>query len=351
MRIKPFTSFALDVLRVGAALGVVISHLGLTKLVPDFRFSNGHLFVVCFFVLSGFVIVATSDPQRMTPPRYFSLRLARLWTVALPCLACTLILEILGRHFAPDHYALFSRGSGAGNLARYGLTAFFLNESGFWSAGPPSNSPVWSLPYEAWYYAIFGVAIFVRPATKRYGLLLLFAILAGPRILLMMPIWLLGGLIWNLSKNPRSVFPWRWPILSISILLSAYMIWFQPQYPDALGTKPLFFSAMWISDFIFGCAVAGIILSVDLIWGEINVPHALGRLIKEISEVSFTLYLLHFPLMVFASGFIHYDSTNLLQISIVLTVIASVIYGVGKFTEPQRKPFSLWLGKVVFKSA
>ncbi len=342
MRIKPFTSFALDVLRVLAAFGVVINHFAVTGLIPTLDFHFGHLLVVCFFVLSGLVIAATSDPHRTTLTRYFSLRLARLWSVALPCLALTLLLEIVGRHLAPAHHANFDRGS---ILIRYLMTALFINESGSWSAGPPTNSPVWSLPYEAWYYVLFGVARFVKPRPARYLLLLLAGILAGPKILLLMPAWLLGVLVWHLIKNPSMVRPWRFALLLVSLGITASILNFEPYWPQAIDGKPWFYSASYLSDFAFGCSIAGLILAIDLIWGNYPAPPKLSKLVRDLAGVSFTFYLLHYPLMIFAAGVIPSQSRTPLFLGTVLTFIAALIYGIGKVIEPQRKPFAIFLEK------
>src|SRR5690606_35073240 len=139
-----FTSWFLDLLRVLAATGVVFSHLATTKLASGVAWLQpfGHLMVVCFFVLSGFLIAASVSGRNVGGRRYAALRLGRLWSVAIPCLVVTLVLNVIAQWAAPVEFATFDRGH---SLMRYGLVALFLNELWFSSAGMAFNSPVWSL--------------------------------------------------------------------------------------------------------------------------------------------------------------------------------------------------------------
>jgi len=63
-------------------------------------------------------------------------------------------------------------------LFRLAAAAAFLNEIWFWSITPLSNVPVWSLGFEAWFYALFGVFIFLR-GWKRAGLVCLVGLIAA----------------------------------------------------------------------------------------------------------------------------------------------------------------------------
>src|SRR5262245_42125724 len=90
---------AVDVLRGLAAMLVVLHHIGLRfeingYSVPAFLpeglstvlFSTGYYSVVCFFVISGFLITRLSlrrwgSPQRISPRAFYGLRAARI----LPC--------------------------------------------------------------------------------------------------------------------------------------------------------------------------------------------------------------------------------------------------------------------------
>lgn len=146
---KPYPSVFLEILRIGAALGVVCAHFGQTKFSPDHSHfaSIGRLLVVIFFILSGYIIAFRS--ARCTSFEDYALaRVSRLISCLWPCLIISAMLLWLGVAINPDFYSEFSRGHEA---IRFLLIATFLNESWWLSAAPPTNSPPWSLAYEFWY--------------------------------------------------------------------------------------------------------------------------------------------------------------------------------------------------------
>jgi peptidoglycan/LPS O-acetylase OafA/YrhL len=99
-------SLHLDIVRVSAALVVVIGHsfgkdisggwIKIPVVGPDA--------VMVFFVLSGFVIAFTVEKKDATIGHYICSRLARLWSVLVPALALTIILDYLGMYLFPVFY-------------------------------------------------------------------------------------------------------------------------------------------------------------------------------------------------------------------------------------------------------
>ena len=342
MRIAPFTSTFLDGLRFLAALGVVFSHLDNSRLVPGAAAlqAYGGYFVVAFFVLSGCVIAATTDPGRSDGVRYFAVRLARLWTVALPALFVAFVLQIIGEQLAPGFFFGFDRGY---LWLRYFLAAMFANEFWFASAGPSMDVPVWSLAYEFWYYVIFGIAVYVRkPLARSLSLLLVFGIV-GPKILALFPIWLLGVGVWQ-SMRFRGIFEsWAIVIIGGAAALMTALVIMHPRWPGGIGFPPWFFSGAWISDWLFGLGIAALIVGVDARFHSRPVPRALNAAIKQGAGVSFSLSLLHYPLMVFCAAFLPYDPSSPGQVAGVLALVFLIVYTFGSLFEPQRKPCALRL--------
>lgn len=340
MRISPFTSLFLDALRLFAALGVVFSHLHGSHLAPsaDALKPYGHFFVIMFFVLSGYVIAATTDAKRSDAVRYFSVRLARLWTVAIPSLLVAFLLEKIGPAVAPGFFAEFDRGY---SFLRQVLAVTFTNELWFISAGPPMNLVVWSLAYEFWYYVIFGIAVFVRqPMWRLWGLIAVCAIV-GPKILVLFPAWLMGAAIWWLKDEGRPGEHRGWWIGGLSIGLILAMVIVHPHWPGEIGGPPWFFSGSWLSDTCFGIGVAGLIWSCDRQFQKSRVSHGLEVVIRRGAGVSFSLYLLHFPLMTFLAGVLPYDRTNPVQVGGILAFVFLIVYAFGSVFEPLRKPWAL----------
>ena len=336
MRIAPYTSFFLDVLRLLAAIGVVFAHLDNSGLYPGAGAlqTYGGCFVVTFFVLSGYVITATTDPTRSDCYRYFATRFARLWTVALPALLIGLLLQEIGVRVAPSFFAEFDRGHA---LLRYLLAALFANEFWFVSAGPPMVLPVWSLAYEFWFYALFGIAVYIRTLWIRAMALLLTAMLVGPKILALLPIWLLGVAAWKSVRYRRVSERWAPMILGLSVTLLAGLVIAHPRWPGGIGFAPWFFSGAWVSDWLFGIGIAGLIIGIDARFHSCPVPAHLSAVVKQGAGVSFSLYLLHYPLMVFSAGLLPYDRSNAIHVSGVLAFIFLLVYIFGSIFEPQRK--------------
>jgi peptidoglycan/LPS O-acetylase OafA/YrhL len=148
-----------------------------------------HAAVVIFFVISGFVISFSTFSKERELKQYALARLSRLYSVVVPALVLTALLQAVGSVLNPVVYAQLSRGF---DLPRYFLTAFFLQC--FWviAASPPTNAPFWSLAYELWYYALFAAFMLIRPGHLRLWAVITISLAAGPEILLLLPCWLVG---------------------------------------------------------------------------------------------------------------------------------------------------------------
>ncbi|GAA4494353.1 hypothetical protein GCM10023172_04310 [Hymenobacter ginsengisoli] len=146
-----FYDHPLEALRGVAALLVALGHAIAAGPVfdPHFRPSGvwqyappGHLAVLVFFLLSGYVIgltnpapLATGEARR----RYLRKRIVRLYPLYILALGATGIL-------AAAYHKPFSVSEWEGYLV-------FLQ--GLAVAVPSYNQPIWSLPYEMAYYLLF----------------------------------------------------------------------------------------------------------------------------------------------------------------------------------------------------
>ena len=99
-------SLYLDAVRFLVAVFVVVSHTG------HKRFSHGPLqalhmldmesdAVIVFFVLSGFVIAFTTFTRQRGAQAFAEARLARLYSVVIPALILTFLLDTAGAHLFP----------------------------------------------------------------------------------------------------------------------------------------------------------------------------------------------------------------------------------------------------------
>lgn len=103
---KKHTSLYLDALRIFAALAVFLSHLKRDSLSAGnpaiaFMAQFGQEGVALFFVISGVVIAYVAKHRERDLRSYLIARLGRLWSVMLPALILTIVLDTLGGAIAP----------------------------------------------------------------------------------------------------------------------------------------------------------------------------------------------------------------------------------------------------------
>ena len=192
-------SFYLDGLRFGAAFTVFLAHYSVQRISGGFfwpSFAYGHTAVLVFFVLSGFVIAWVTETRERSLGEYVLSRAARLYSVIIPAFIITAVVNHLGEAVDPQLYAEVRSGVTSHPVLDYALSAVFLGQSWTLDLLPGSNVPFWSLDYEVWYYVIFAVGVFLH-GRYRIAALGAAALLAGPKILVLLPVWLMGVAAWR----------------------------------------------------------------------------------------------------------------------------------------------------------
>jgi len=297
-------SIYLDLLRVAAALLVFLGHLSWAKLSGGALWPLqrlGHDGVIVFFVLSGFVIQYVTMHKETGLHDYAVARLARLYSVVLPALLLTLLCDQIGQNIRPDIYISEDQTMPGLRLLAGGL---FLSQSWGWNLTMLSNVAFWSLPYEFWYYQIFGAALFLR-GRQRIFWVTLGCIMAGPAILLYFPIWLFGAAAFFASTRTqpgRASATLLFVISSLALLglLVLEALRLIPRVEEAAFLPPSFSPV----DYVTGALVA-----VNL-YAAAFVPLPLGRLGKPIAYLAgftFALYLFHMPLLHLAATVVPSD--------------------------------------------
>ncbi len=343
-RLTRATSGFLDVLRLLAAGTVFASHCAMywrpqlaAVLAP-----LGHNAVVVFFVLSGYVVTYStmSKPDR-DPRAYIVARLSRLYSVLMPALALTAMLAFVGAQIAPRFYADLSRGHDA---VRYALSAVFLQNVWTLSASPPTNGPLWSLSYEFWYYVLFGCAVFVRPRSVRLVSIAGAVAVAGPNILLLMPCWIVGAVVCLKRQWLTQRLTWPYAAFFAGSLLLVSSIVAMPPLPLAVGTPRWFFSASFLTNWVTALAVATLIASVaamPLEWPGARVAGWLRRG----GDLTFALYLLHYPLIIFLTAALPFDKSNPLHAAGAGAALLALVVTMGAVLERMRPAWtSLFAG-------
>ncbi len=337
MRISRNASVALDLLRGAAALTVFLHHTDMFDLdagaLAWFRRDVGHSAVVIFFVLSGYVIASTL-PSGGGALEYAIRRAARIYSVAIPALILTLLLDFVMVHWglAPDVpvYQL--------HRAWIYLPIALTFTGHFWNLSEPafSNTPYWSLTYEVWYYVLFAIAVFGRGVT-RWALLFAILFAMGPKLWLLLPTWAGGVLIAHL---------WRWKqmargqcrLLVLATLglfiIAKTMHWEDPVNELAQAAVagwfpfPLGFSQWFAGDFCIGCLTMGLVYGVG--GAAFQFPASLGMAITGFAKLSFGLYLVHYPMLLIWHGLLPGHGWATMGLSLLCAL------GFAALAEPQK---------------
>ncbi|MFT3781839.1 MAG: acyltransferase [Nibricoccus sp.] len=330
------TSAFLDLLRLAAAFTVFLAHTAhyWNPSLVDSMQVVAHDAVILFFVLSGYVIACTTKEKCQSARDYAVARLSRLYSVVVPALLLTAVLWPLGSQLDPGLYAHYARSGGA---VRYLLTFLHLNEIWFFDAYPPSNTPFWSLGYEASYYVLFGLFWFVKRSLWRWLLLTACAFAIGPKVLLLLPAWLAGVFAQLFSDRWRMN---RVTAIALFFVFGAWLIaairWMR-DWPYPMGVEPWYFSNAAGTDLIKSVGWAGLIWAFSRGFGGAVVPGRMHRVVRWSANHTFSLYLYHAPLVIFATALVPPIGRDLTVGISVVGAILLVIIGLAALTEGQRR--------------
>jgi peptidoglycan/LPS O-acetylase OafA/YrhL len=275
--------------------------------------SFGPQAVIIFFALSGFLVGGKVLEDmligRWSWPSYFLRRLTRLWIVVIPALVITLILDWISLYFTGGigydrSMRIYTSGPDVNTLLDHSLTTFLGNIAFLQTIYVPlfgTNGPMWSLANEFWYYVIFPLAagIFL----VQYSLcrrLVAIGVLAF--FISVLPWWLLyGGAIWAvgagaawLAKLPIYTSAARHNgVRILSVALPIFVLVFEKLFAEESN------------DLMFGLLVA---LALPALSTFPSFGKAYRFLARAAAEISYTLYLTHFPLLtvIFLVGFAPY---------------------------------------------
>jgi peptidoglycan/LPS O-acetylase OafA/YrhL len=326
-------SLILDLARLGAALSVVCGHFSHPSCSTIWGYHldwalNG---VAVFFVLSGFVIRLITTQRVMNARLYTNDRTTRIYSVLLPCILFTLIVSAVLHDHGPPPTVLTQV------LANLTFTAQC------WGLDLPvgGNSVFWSLSYECFFYLIYGIAFFGR-GWPRILALVLAAALAGPPILIMLPLWLLGCLIHDLYQKlrPRPLAGILWTITACIALAATALALRHPLIHRARAIAPTLRPILTLAKshnlhllqrasphfYVIGIPTAIVLLLLLLAVENLSIDrnHAATRFLRMAANGTFALYLLHVPLMSLAGSFIPYSRSSWPQVLSVLAAIVAV---------------------------
>ena len=347
----------------------VIEKSILCKLVY-FLAGFGHEAVMVFFVISGYLVGAlTLDKWKQQGPNiqsYASARISRIYTVLLPALVTGFALDYIGLNWfnASELYtnsaqyntnSLFFTIGTALDLNVFFGNVFMLQGISVKTLG--SNSPLWSLANEWWYYIIFalvGVAVTTANRNKKIVCAVLALLIAAllPKVMLILGgVWALGFLA-NAWINSNC---WRpHPILGIGLFILVAIAARLNHQGDHQN-----YDESVIAEMIRGYLV-GIAYVVALVSASNINKLPLKRFNQLLAEFSYTSYLTHFPAMVFIVAFAYQffgikfqvqpGTYGLLYTLLLILTLYAYSYVFSILTEQHtfsvRKKVDAYLGKV-----
>ena len=298
-------SMLISLLRGLAALIVAAAHLR-AQVYPGFdtvqnpslpfqglAFAAGfaYLAVIVFFVLSGWLVggsllnrIGTDGVIR----NYTIDRVTRLWIVLIPTFGAILLfglataaLDPSRLAFAPDN--AYSATALVGNLV--GLQNILVPEFG-------GNFPLWSLANETWYYVLFPLLVMLfrtRSTWRRVLILLTVAAivqLLNSAILLYFSIWLLGAAFSRVRIECGPFLRWT---LFLGLIGAAAAIRLKGKSDISVDS--------FVQYLLFSMVFVLFLSSMQVTWARTRANEWVNRVGRFFSELSFTLYVLHIPLM------------------------------------------------------
>ncbi len=330
-------SLYLDAVRFSAAALVFASHFSYQSISGGLFWQIGPLgtpCVVVFFVLSGFVIAYVADAPGASGTKYFVARAARVLSVALPAIAATFVLDTAGQYYKPGLYADFD-SQVDGWAPQLVSAAVFLNESWFGHIRLGSNGAYWSMGYEIWYYVAFGLWTFAPPKWRLPGTLLALLV-AGPRVAGLFPLWLMGVACFRYCRGARMRVAHGFLLWLASIGAAAGYLWIYGS--RSLGGE-LYFRPLALGWIDYAVAAW---FALHLIGGWFASP-LLGRAlapfaspIRAAAGMTFTLYLLHYPVLLFLRSISPWPASAWQSRLALLLGVTLAVIGAAQVTEFRR---------------
>src|ERR1700744_5474171 len=308
------TSVLLDVLRLASA--IVIAGVHLTQSCFSVGWPNltdeGKPALVMLFLLSGLVIRYVTVIRRGRMTDFWVDRISRVYSVVVPALVFTIVASYLAMRINPAYYMPNWGDASSRPLLRIGLNLIFMAQSWNLTFDPFSNTPFWTLSYEVFYYVFYAVAFYLVGIRRAFWLVIA-AVLAGQHILLLLPLWLIGCLTQDIYQRARDP---KIPLRKLNLIFLAAGAGGAVLVPAAV--KLLIYLKGFVTRFFWahhhapinlhwayayyaeGLPTVFLLLWMMLLFERLKVAEKAVwvQWVRLLSEATFPLYLLHFPLYV-----------------------------------------------------
>jgi len=318
----------IDGLRAIAVISVILFHLD----VPWFL--GGFVGVDIFFVISGYLITQNISNDitqgTFTIKGFYTRRIRRLFPALLFTIAATLTMAYF--LFTPEHFTRLGKSSIAATLSVSNI--LFWLESGYFDESK-SFKPLlhtWSLAIEEQFYVLWPILLVLLSRLSNKTKL---------TALIVLGLLSLAASEYFLEKSPSAVFYFM-PLRASEFVIGATLVFFSPKKNDhwseaLLGSIGLVLILFAVSTYSSTTEFPGISTLLPtagaallILYGRHNLirPLLQNKAMLVIGKLSYSLYLVHWPIIIFASYW-KFGGLGFKSIAVVLPVIficAVVLY-------------------------
>ncbi len=370
----------LDMSRWAAAFIVFISHLRnplffsynsinpeeINTVIQIWYFITGWAgeAVIIFFVLSGLLVGASGYEKinigRFSVSNYMIDRFSRLYVALIPALMLSFMFDYFGSSYFSNigfwdhsHPMINEKINSISFEEKLQLDIFVANFfmlQHFFFDTLGSNSPLWTISAEFWFYIVFAIFALLKLGQGKYVTVLLFSFMLlflyffRFEFLLLLGYWLVGVFAGTMKPSKKIKPSFAFFIVISALVFSRFFI-------------NLSSSATEIAVTNYIIAISYGLLIFSMRGKEFNFFIKFSSINKSLASFSFSLYLLHFPIMllilailsqfqIFAGISIGYSPTSLIGLAIYFSLIIFICffsYIFSLFTEKKTYIVRNWM--------
>lgn len=305
-------SYALDGLRGLAAYIVVLSHFPPQQwLLNGFFWKGaGHIGVVLFFVLSGFLMSKLYLSSPLTKSKFRSFAVKRISRVA-PLYLAVVIISLAFSYWLQDKTPFY-------DISSENLFPHLTFQKGV--------SVLWTIPVEVQFYALFPLLwlSFAKFGNSFFAIttimlisVVLFGYPTAPVLLSYLPFFLIGVLaaFIKLESNMLTEICFVFLIFFFFISLPVPRTW--------LGFAPV---GTWKSP-MYMFLIPSLLLTT--LYSKVALKVLGNRIMVYLGNISYSVYLLHIPVLIYIVKFTDLDKSN--PYFFLAFIIGSTLAGTASF--------------------